>query len=167
MNVNEEDHTATGAIGEHRGDPAEHGGAGVPGRGPQPLHYVVVKHGDNGLEVLRVPLGRPLGRKGEALAVFCAGWAARGYLFAEAPGGGWFVKACTLGELVSLLGGSCAGVEWVMLDPRPDRSRGEVANVMPRKNFVDYLLHSRGPLRLRGNDSETIGGEPRGRENDR
>src|SRR3712207_7545483 len=63
---------------------------GGPERRPSPLHYVVVKDGDKGLEVLRVPLPG----KGEALPVFSAGWAARGYLFAAAPGGGWYAKSC-------------------------------------------------------------------------
>jgi hypothetical protein len=103
---------------------------------PAPLHYVVVRDGDKGLEVLRVPLRG----SGEALPVFSAGWAAGGYLFAEAPGGGWYVKTCTPNELLSLLVGPCAGVEWVALDPKPGRSGGEVANVMPWENFVDYLL---------------------------
>jgi hypothetical protein len=108
----------------------------VPERNPASLHYVVAKDGDKGLEVLRVPLRG----NGEALPVFSAGWAARGYLFAEAPGGGWYVKTCTPDELVSLLVGPCAGVDWVALDTRPGRSGGEAANVMPWGNFVDYLL---------------------------
>jgi hypothetical protein len=109
---------------------------GVRGRSRAPLHYVVAKDGDEGLEVLRVPLRG----NGEVLPVFSAGWAARGYLFAEAPGGGWYVKTCTPDELVSLLVGPCAGVDWVALDTRPGRSEGEAANVMPWENFVDYLL---------------------------
>jgi hypothetical protein len=109
---------------------------GAPERRPVPWHYVVVKDSDNGLEVLRVSVRG----KGEALPVFSDGWAARGYLFAEAPGGGWYVKTCAPGELVSLLLGSCAGLEWVMLDPRPGRHLGEVPNHMPWENFVDYLL---------------------------
>jgi hypothetical protein len=110
---------------------------GVPERRPAPLHYVVAKDGDKGLEVLRTPLRGD----SDALPVFSAGWAARGYLFAEAPGGGWYVKTCTPDELVLLLVGSCAGVEWVALDPRPGQRReGETATVMPRENFVDYLL---------------------------
>ena len=110
---------------------------GVPERSPAPLHHVVVRHGDEGSEVLRIPLEA----KGRVLPVFSAGWAARGYLFAEAPGGGWYVRACTPSELVSLIVGPCAGVEWVALDPRPGpRSRGEAANLIPRENFVDYLL---------------------------
>ena len=109
---------------------------GVPERSPAPSHYVVAKDGDEGLEVLRVPLRG----NGEALPVFSAGWAARRYLFAEALGGRWYVKTCTPDELVSLLVGPCAGVEWVALDSRPGRSRGEAANIMPWENFVDYLL---------------------------
>jgi hypothetical protein len=109
---------------------------GVSERSPAPLHYVVIKDGDKGLEVLRVSLQG----KGEALPVFSAGWAARGYLFAEAPGGGWYVKTCTPDELVSLLVGHCAGVDWVALDTRPGRGGGEAANVMPWENFMDYLL---------------------------
>ncbi len=109
---------------------------GVPERRSAPLHCVVVKDGDMELEVLRVSVRG----KGEALPVFSARWAARGYLFAEVPGGGWYVKTCAPGELVSLLVGPCAGIEWVMLDPRPGRHAGEVANLMPWENFVDYLL---------------------------
>jgi hypothetical protein len=116
---------------------------GIPERSPAPLHYVVVRHGEKGLEVLRIRLEG----KGEVLPVFSAAWAARGYLFAEAPGGGWYVSTYTPGELISLLLGSCAGVEWVALDPRPGpRSRGEVANLMPQENFVDYLLGSTRPF---------------------
>jgi hypothetical protein len=109
---------------------------GDPERRPVPLHYMVVKDCEKGLEIPRMPLWG----NGEALPVFSAGWAARGYLFAEAPGGGWYVRACTPGELVSLLVGPCAGVEWVMLDPRPGRHTVDATNIMPRENFVDYLL---------------------------
>jgi hypothetical protein len=106
----------------------------------------------------------PLGGRGETVPVFSAGWAARGYLFAEAPGGGWYVKTCTPGELFSLLAGPCARVEWVALDPRPG-PRAEAANVMPRENFVDYLSSSRGPSWPRAVGSETAGGDPRWRGN--
>ena len=137
---------------------------GVPERRPAPLHYVVVKDGDKGLEALRAPL---LG-KGEELPVFSAGWSARGYLFAEAPGGGWYVRACSPGELVSLIVGPCAGVEWVALDPRPGpRSGSEAAIVMPRKNFVDYLLVlSRLPSYFDGATSRPPKMEPHGRRGD-
>jgi hypothetical protein len=116
---------------------------GVPERRPAPLHYVVAKDSDKGLEVLCTPLRGD----SDTLPVFSAGWAARGYLFAEATGGGWYVKTCTPDELVLLLVWSCAGVDWVALDPRPSPRRGdEAATVMPRENFVDYLLGLTRPL---------------------
>jgi hypothetical protein len=124
---------ATRFGGKQRGGVA----TGVAERRLAPLHHVVARDGDKGLEVLRVLLEG----KGQVLPVFSAAWAARGYLFAEAPGGGWYVSTYTPGKLISLLVGPCAGVEWVALDPRPGpRSGGEVANLMPRENFVDYLL---------------------------
>jgi hypothetical protein len=133
-------------------------------RRPAPLHYVMVRDGDKGREVLCAPLRE----NGEALPVFSAGWAARGYLFAEAPGGGWYVKTCTPDELVLLLVGSCAGVDWVALDPRPGLRRGdEAATVMPRENFVDYLLGLMSPLVTSKEDLETIGGKPHVPEEDR
>jgi hypothetical protein len=163
MNVKKEARMATGTIGKYRGGPTGRDGADVSVGRPVLVHHVVARHGDEGLEVLRVPLEG----KGEALPVFSVGWAARQYLFAEAPGGGWYTTACPPNEMISVLAGPCAGVEWVALDPRLGRSGGEVANVMPRENFVHYLLGSRAPSLLRPSDFETIGGAPYGRENDR
>ena len=153
----------TETMGEHRRGSAERDGAGVSARRPVLVHHVVARQGDKGLEVLRISQKG----KGETLPAFTTRWAARRYLFAEPPGGGWYVRACTPGELVSLLVGLYAGVEWVALDPMPGRGGGEAANVMPRENFVDYLLCSRAPSLLRPSDFETIGGAPSGRENDR
>ena len=153
----------TETMGEHPRGSTERDGAGVSVGRPVLVHHVVARQGDKGLEVLRISLQG----KGETLPAFTAGWAARRYLFAEPPGGGWYVRACTPGELVSLLVGLYASVEWVALDPMPGRGGGEAANVMPRENFVDYLLCSRAPSLLRPSDFETIGGAPSGRENDR
>jgi hypothetical protein len=97
---------ATKAMAEHRG-PSERGGDDVSAGRPVLMHHVVARQGDKGLEMLRIPLQG----KGETLPVFSAGWAARGYLFAEAPGGGWHVKPCGPDELISLLTGPCARVE--------------------------------------------------------
>ncbi len=116
---------------------------GDPERRPAPLHYVMVKEGARGLEALRVSLEG----KGGVLPVFSAGWAAHGYLFAEAPSGGWYVRAYTPDDLISLPVGPCPSVEWVALDPRPGPpSGGEAATVMPWENFVDYLLGLTRPL---------------------
>ncbi len=153
----------TETTAERRGDPSERGGYDVSALRPTDSHHVVARDGDEGLEVLRVPLEG----KGLVLPVFSAGWAARGYLFAEAPGGGWYVRACNPGELVSVLTGPCAGVEWVAFDPRPGRSGSEAPNVIPRENFVHYLLRSHAPSLPRQSYLETIGGAPHGRENDR
>lgn len=129
----------------HYGGSTRHDGADVSAGRPVLMHHVVARRGDEGLEVLRMPLEG----KGEALPVFSAGWAARGYMFAEARGGGWHARVCTPDEMISLLAGPCAGVGWVALDPRPSyRSRIEAANMMPRENFVDYLLCSRAPFSL-------------------
>jgi hypothetical protein len=153
----------TKAMAEHRGGTSERGGNDVSAGRPVLVHHVVARQGDKGLEVLRIPLQG----KGEMLPVFSAGWSARGYLFAEeTPDWGWYVRACSPGELASLLVGLYAGVEWVALDPRPG-GEGEAANMMPRENFVDYLLYSRATSLLRRSDFEIIGGVPHGRENDR
>jgi hypothetical protein len=156
MNIDEGIRMAMGSTGQLRG-----GGASA-GR-PALVHHVVVRRGEEGSEVLRVSLEG----KDETLPVFSAGWAARGYLFDEAPGGGWYVRRCTPEELLCLLDAPCAGVEWVALDPRPGRSGGQAANVMPRENFMDYLSCSRAHFSLRPSDFDTTGGTPHIRENDR
>jgi hypothetical protein len=163
MNINEEVCMATGTTGQHRGGVAERGGGVASAGRPALVHHVVARRDEEGPEVLRVSLEE----KGETLPVFSAGWAARGYLFAEALGGGWCVWTCTPDELLSLLDGPCAGVEWVALDPRPGRSGGQAPNVMPRENFVDYLSSSRAPFSLRPSDFDTAVGTPLGRESDR
>ena len=68
------------------------------------------------------------------------------------------MRACTPGELVSLLVGRYVSVEWVTLDSRTGRSGGEASNMMPRENFVDYLLCSRAPSLLRPSDFEITAG---------
>jgi hypothetical protein len=128
---------------------------GDPEKRSAPFHHVVVKDGARELEVLRVSLEG----KGGVLPVFSAGWAAHGYLFAEAPGGGWYVRAYTPGDLLSLLVGPCANVEWVALDPRPGpRSGGEAATVMPWENFADYLLGLTRPFPAPTGDFEATEG---------
>ena len=106
---------------------------------PVLVHHVVVRRGEKGLEVLHTHLEE----KGETLPVFSAGWAAREYTFAEAPRDGWYVKACAPDEMLSLLDGTCADVEWIVFDPKAGyRRRNGALNMMPRESFVDYLLGS-------------------------
>lgn len=153
MNANEEIRLATSTAGIHRGELVERDGVGVSVRRSALMHYVLEKHGEGGLEVLRVRLEG----EGETLLVFSAEWAARGYMFAEARGGGWHARAYAPDDMFSLLAGPCADVEWVALDPRSGhRSRVESANMMLRENFLDYLSYSRIPYSLRKGDFETL-----------
>lgn len=146
----------TKTMAQYRGGPSERDGENVPAGRPACLHHVVTRDGDKGMEILHLP---PEG-KDQVLPVFSAGWVARGYLFADAPGGGWCVRSYTPDEMISMLAGPCADVAWVALDPMPGRSGGAAANVMPRENFVDYLLCWRFPSLTRRSDFETIGGAP-------
>lgn len=128
---------------------------------PVPVHHVVARQGKKGLEILRTSLEG----KGETLPVFSGGWAARGYLFAEAQGGEWYARESTPGELISILAGPCVGVRWVVFDPRPGQRGGDEApNVMPRENFVDYLLCLGVPSLFRRSDVVTDRGTPHERE---
>lgn len=123
------------AIGERVGALVESGGFGVAPRRSVLVHYTVVRQGEEGFEVLRVPLSRG----GEALPVFSVGWAARAYGVARADEG-WYAKAYDAAEITALLDSLGDSVGWVALDPDPDRRvRGGAANVMPRERFVDYL----------------------------
>lgn len=143
---------ATGLAGEYCEDSAERDGPDVSSGRPVLMHYVVDMHGEDGLQVLRARLEG----KGETLLVFSAGWAARGYMFAEARGGGWHARACAPEDMLSLLAGPCADVEWVALDPRSGfHSKIEAANVMLQENFLDYLLYSRAPYSLRRGNFES------------
>lgn len=145
----------TGMVGEHRGGLTALDGAEVSEGRPVLTHHALVGEGEEGLEVLRLPLEG----KGEVLPVFSAGWAARGYLFAEAPGGGWYAKAYAPDEMISLLEGAGVGVDWVALDPRPGHRGNEAANVMPRESFVHYLSSSRPPLPRLAQHFETVSGK--------
>jgi hypothetical protein len=101
---------ATKAMAEHCGGPSEREGDDVSAGRPVLMHHVVARQGDKGLEVLRIPLQG----KGETLPVFTAGWAARGYLLAEeAPGQGWYVRACPpVSSPPCLLGSAPASSGW-------------------------------------------------------
>lgn len=112
-----------------------------PGRGaagsakrPTLLHYVLAWHGGNSLELLHVTL-----KSGkEALPVFSSRRAAQSFLFSNTLRQGWYARESYAGELVSLLCGLYAGIDWVQLDPLA--AEDSPANLMRREDFVDYLL---------------------------
>jgi len=66
--------------------------------------------------------------------------------------GGWRVRETTTGELVSILLGPHADVEWVLLDPLPDLDGREAAELfgMPRKAFVEHQLGRQARRKLPG-----------------
>jgi hypothetical protein len=76
---------------------------------------LIAEYRTDGIEVLR----NTLASGEEALPVFSFEDEARMFLKFGALDGGWRVRVTTVGELVSVLFGPCAGVGWVVLDPLP------------------------------------------------
>src|SRR3954465_3254933 len=106
---------------------------------PVLLRYVVARRGeDGGPRLFHILLG--FGE--ETLPVFSSWEAAQNFALANTLGQEWHVRETSAGELVSLLFGPCAAIEWVLLDPLARRiSAGDAAaNLMSRERFVDYIL---------------------------
>lgn len=153
----------TRVAGEHCGDLVELGGTGLPERRMLSMHHVVVRQSDEGFEALRISLKA----KGEVIPVFSVVWAAHAYRFAQASDDGWYAKAYDADEMISLLDSLGNSVEWVALDPSPDhRTRDEVANVMPRERFVDYLSCFRDPTPLLRSGFKGVEDVTHGADND-
>jgi hypothetical protein len=110
-------------------------------RQPVLLHYVITRHEAHGPELLHVPL--ETGE--EMLPVFSSEEAACDFLLANALGQAWYVRTFYAGELVSLLLGLYADIEWVLIDPLPGDHTAEdkPAAIAHWKSFVDYLLGSK------------------------
>jgi hypothetical protein len=114
------------------------GAAGRSIRRPVLLRYVVARQGDNGPRLLHVPLGFD----DEALVVFTSREAARDFVLSHALEGEWRVRESSAGELVSLLLGPYASIDWVLIDPFSGGHSAEDAseNLIPWERFVDQLL---------------------------
>ena len=113
-------------------------------RQPALPYYVIARYEANGLELLQVPL-----RSGEeTLPVFSSEVVARDFLLSRALKQDWYVRESYAGELVSLLLGLCAGVEWVRIDPPPGEQAAEAnpAEIAHWESFVGYLLGSKDRL---------------------
>jgi hypothetical protein len=116
--------------------------AGTTHNTGQPVlpYYVIARYGAKGLELLQFPL-----ESGEeTLPVFSSEVAARDLLLASALEQGWYVRESYAGELVSLLIGLCAGVEWVLVNPvlGEQAAEGNPADIAHWESFVGYLLGS-------------------------
>ena len=119
-------------------------------RRPVLVHYAIARYGGSGLQLLHVPVG--FGE--EALMIFSSSESARRYNLAhrsflrEVSGGQWYARACSGGELASLLLGPYEGLEWVLLDSQPgggsvtagSSSNNMQADLISRERFVDHLL---------------------------
>jgi hypothetical protein len=128
----------TRSIERDRGRLTTRAGTTHNARQPMLLHYVIARHEANGLELLHIPLESC----GETLPVFSSEVAARDFLLSNALGQEWYVRKSYAGELVSLLLGLYADIEWVLIDPLPGEQTAEdqPAEIAHWKSFVDYLL---------------------------
>ena len=87
----------------------------------------------------------------KTLPVFCFEDEARMFLSFGTLGDGWQPKETTVGELTSILLASCAGVEFVALDPLPELVCRRMVRLVSlrKKQFVDRLISNtqtkRGP----------------------
>ena len=79
-----------------------------------PMSWLIARHDNAQLELLTIDAG---GEK--ALPVFSFEEEAEAFLSLSALGTYWWIRETTPGELVSVLYGPCASVEWVALDPLP------------------------------------------------
>jgi hypothetical protein len=104
------------------------------------LRYLIARHENNRLELLTLS-ATP---RGEALPVFGTEGSARDFLLGGGFGSSWRVRESTTGELVSLLLGHPAGVEGVVLDPRPGITSLDDMELRGTKEFVEVLM--RGPF---------------------
>ncbi len=128
-------------------------GSKEPGR----LHWLIVKHGVSGMDVLTIHLGGST----EALAVFTFEEETRMFLDFRfgASGEGWEARQTWPGELASVLYGPCSAVKRVALDPLPeavDREKSVCLQAMDRKDFLRVLL-GEGPAGIRLVTSRTLG----------
>jgi hypothetical protein len=109
-------------------------------RRPALPYYVIGRYGAKGLELLHIPLGSGA----EILPMFSSEKLARDFLLSSAQEPGWYARESYTGELVSLLLGLCANVEWVLVDPVSEEqvTKGDPADIAHWESFVGYLLGS-------------------------
>jgi hypothetical protein len=107
-----------------------------PAHHERQLRYLIARHENYRLELLTLVASSEKG----VLPVFGAERAARDFLLGGGFGGGWRVRVSTTGELVSLLLGHPAGVDSVVLDPRPGISTPDDAELRGKKEFIEVIM---------------------------
>jgi hypothetical protein len=128
----------TSSIERDRERPTTRAGTKYNKRQPVLPYYVIARYGASGLELLHTPL-----ESGEeTLPVFSSEVAARDFLLSSTKEQEWYVRESYAGELVSLLVGLYADIEWVLIDPLPGEQAAErnPANISYWESFVGYLL---------------------------
>ena len=123
---------------------AEH----TPRQPPDPVSYwLIAEKRNNRIEVLTIRTDD----EQETLPIFSSEEEAEIILRFGGVTGGWRARESSVGELVSVLSGACAGVKKVALDPSPEMVvEGTVGLVsLLRESFMNLIMARRsGPLRL-------------------
>jgi hypothetical protein len=123
---------------------AEH----TPRQPPDPVSYwLIAEKRNNRIEVLTIRTDD----EQETLPVFSSQEEAKIILRFGGVTGGWRARESSVGELVSVLSGACAGVKKVALDPSPEMIvEGAVGLVsLLRESFMNLIMARKsGPLRL-------------------
>jgi hypothetical protein len=109
--------------------------------------WLVAEYRTGGMEVLRITLASGE----EALPVFSFEDEAKMFLKLGTSCSGWRVRVTTVGELVSVLFGPCAGVGRVVLDPLPDPFAEALMDLagMGRETFMASHLGMQRPPAVR------------------
>ncbi len=105
---------------------------------PMVPHYVIARRNSRDLELLRVSL--ETGE--EVLPVFSFSEVAERFLRSRAPGEGWYVRASSTGEVVSLLCGPYTGIRWISLNPLPGplSAREGSSVLVSREIYTDFSM---------------------------
>jgi hypothetical protein len=123
---------------------AEH----TPWQPPDPVSYwLIAEKRNNSMEALTIRTDDAQ----EVLPVFSSEEEAEIILRFGDVTGGWRARECSVGELVSVLSGPCAGVKKVALDPSPEMVvEGTVGLVsLLRESFMNLIMARRSePLGL-------------------
>ena len=109
-------------------------------RRPSSTFWLVVRHEDRQMEVLMVACNGE-----QALPVFSGEGEAQMFVWLEgAFEDGWRVRETSVGELVSILYGPCAGVGRVALDPSPEMVGINAISLvsLTRERFLSWILDS-------------------------
>jgi hypothetical protein len=118
---------------------------------PDPVSYwLIAEKRNNRIEVLTIRADD----EQKTLPVFSSEEEAEMFLRFGGVAGGWRTRESSIGELVSILSGPCAGVKKVALDPSPEMVvEGTVGLVsLLRISFMALIMARRSrPLRLGDN----------------